>query len=245
MNTSFRPDVAALGRIVTVWAHPDDETYLAGGLMAMARCLGQPVTCITATPGDFAPTEAGRAAIAATRTAELAAALAELRVHDHVALGLRDGACAALPDEVGAGPIAAVLRDRRPDTVVTFGPDGFTGHPDHRAVSRWTSLAVARACPRARLLFAATTAAEVEASRDITDRFPVFEPGTPTVDAAEDIAVGLRLGGRWLDRKLAALAAHASQTTELARALGVARYRQWNAVEQFVDAPPPALQAAA
>jgi LmbE family N-acetylglucosaminyl deacetylase len=234
-----------LGTILGVWAHPDDESYLAGGLMAMARCLGQPVTCITATPGDFAPTEAERAVVAATRTAELAAALAELRVHDHVLLGLRDGACAEVPDEVGAGRIAAVLRSRRPDTVVTFGPDGFTGHPDHRAVSRWTTLAVARACPGARLLFAATTAAEVEAGRDISDRFPVFEPGTPTVAAADDIAVGLRLGGRWLDRKLDALAAHASQTAELTRALGVARFRRWNAVEQFVDAPPAAVRAAA
>jgi LmbE family N-acetylglucosaminyl deacetylase len=236
MTHHLRPDVAALGRIVTVWAHPDDETYLAGGLMAMARCLGQPVTCITATPGDFADDEAERARIAARRNDEHTTALAVLGVRDVVRLGLRDGECDAVPGAAAVDRIAAVLRRRRPDTVVTFGPDGFTGHPDHRAVSRWTVAAVRAACPDARLLFPAVTAARHAAGRDISDRFPVFEAGCPTVVADAEVAVSLQMGGRWLDRKVEALHAHASQTAGLVQALGPDRYRRWVSHEQFVDA---------
>jgi LmbE family N-acetylglucosaminyl deacetylase len=236
MKDHLRPDVAGLGRIATVWAHPDDESYLAGGLMAMARCLGQAVTCVTATPGDFADDEAERARIAAIRTGELHQALARLGVSDVVGLGLRDGACAAVPKEAAVGQIEAVLRARRPDTVVTFGPDGFTGHPDHRAVSRWTVAAVRRACPRARLLFPTVTADRVADGVDITDRFPVFEPGSPTVAEPAEVSLALRLSGRWLDKKVAALDAHASQTAGLVGELGPDRFRRWVAVEEFVDA---------
>ncbi len=44
--------VADLGSVMTVWAHPDDESYLAGGLMAAAAALGASVTCVTATLGE-------------------------------------------------------------------------------------------------------------------------------------------------------------------------------------------------
>ena len=70
----------------------------------------------------------------------------------------RHSACSASPSTTGwtiptaAAPtstprsrstrLAALLDDVRPDTVLTFGPDGFTGHPDHRTVSAWTDLAV-------------------------------------------------------------------------------------------------------
>jgi LmbE family N-acetylglucosaminyl deacetylase len=244
MNDRYRPDIAALGRITTVWAHPDDESYLAGGLMAMARCLGQPVTCVTATPGDLAPTEAERAHLGCVRRAELTAALARLGVHDTVVLGLPDGGCAAISDEVAVEQIAAVLRRSRPDTVVTFGADGVTGHPDHRAVSRWTMAAVAAAWPHARVLVPATTAAMVEADRDITERFPIFEPGLPAVADPAEVTIALRLGGCWLDRKVAALRAHASQTSALIGELGEPRFRRWVAVEQFVTALVPVRRAA-
>ena len=47
-----RDDVAALGTILGVWSHPDDEAYLSGGLMALARDNGQRVVCVTATRGE-------------------------------------------------------------------------------------------------------------------------------------------------------------------------------------------------
>ena len=46
-------DVAELGTILGIWAHPDDEAYLSGGLMALARDAGPRVVCVTATRGEL------------------------------------------------------------------------------------------------------------------------------------------------------------------------------------------------
>ena len=52
MDSTHRSPVAPLGTILSVWAHPDDETYLAGGVMAAARDRGQRVVCASATAGE-------------------------------------------------------------------------------------------------------------------------------------------------------------------------------------------------
>lgn len=219
--------VAALGTIVTVWAHPDDEAYVAGGLMAIARHLGSDVTCVTATDGDFAPTFAERRRIAGLRRGELELALDLLGVTDRVHLGLPDGGCDTIGDGTGAALVADVLDSRRPDTVITFGPDGLTGHPDHCAVSRWTSLAVRSACPGARVLCPTLTPEMADEDRDINDRFDVFAPGLPATHRTSELALDLTLHGAWLDLKIATLQAHASQTSALIGAIGATRYRRW------------------
>ncbi len=228
--------IAGLGRIVTVWAHPDDESYLVGGVMAIARWLGQPVTCITATHGDFAETEHARRLAGQTRRAELDTALDLLGVDDRVLLDLGDGRCQAADHRRVIDTLAAVIADRKPDTVITFGPDGWTGHADHRAVSCWTTAAAALAAPGARLLFATATPAIHAEEGDINDRFSVFDPGLPLLHDEQRLAVALRLDEPWLDRKLAALRAHASQTAPLIDAIGVDRYRRYVSTECFVDA---------
>ncbi len=227
--------VADLGTIVTVWAHPDDEAYVAGGLMAVARHLGQPVTCVTATDGDFARTEAERQRAAEVRRTELDRALGRLGVSDLVRFGLRDGGCQDVADDVGIALIADVLASRRPDTVVTFGPDGLTGHLDHCAVARWTAEAVRRTCPRARLLCPTATPDIVAADRDINDRFDVYAPGLPTTHRDDELWLDLTISGPWLDLKLAALQAHVSQTAGLIDAIGVERYRRWIAREPLIS----------
>lgn len=226
--------IAELGTIVTVWAHPDDETYVSGGLMSVARHLGQSVTCVTATDGDFAATEAERQRAAAVRRTELDLALDLLGVTDRVRFGLRDGACHEIADALGVALVAEVLDTRQPDTVVTFGPDGLTGHLDHRAVARWTAEAVRIVCPQARLLCPSMTPGMVSADRDINDRFGVYEPGLPTTHADEELLLDLIVEGPWLDVKLAALQAHASQTAGLIEAVGIERYRRWIAREPMM-----------
>ena len=70
------------------------------------------------------------------RRRELAASLAELGVHEHRILGYEDGTL----DTVDGTPMVAYhLAEIQPDVIVTFGPDGMTGHLDHRAVSAWTT----------------------------------------------------------------------------------------------------------
>jgi dephospho-CoA kinase len=108
------------GTIVMVFAHADDAAVLVPG--TLRRC---------AEGGVHVHVVCG----AGTWRAGLPAASV-------TSLGLTAG---ALSDGAGAGssPIARLLDDQRPSAVVTFGPDGGNGHPDHVAVHRWTRQAVA------------------------------------------------------------------------------------------------------
>jgi LmbE family N-acetylglucosaminyl deacetylase len=130
--------VAELGTVLGIWAHPDDEAYLSGGLMALARDGGSRVVCVTATRGEQGtpdPEAWPPRRLAAERTRELARCLAVLGVSEHRWLGYRDGECPAAPASEAVGELCEVIDEVAPDTVVTFGPDGITGHPDHQAVS--------------------------------------------------------------------------------------------------------------
>jgi LmbE family N-acetylglucosaminyl deacetylase len=234
-------DLTSLGTVLTVWAHPDDETYLAGGVLARLSDAGQRVVCVTATRGeaaDPAATAGERAALAALRTEELEAALAMLGVTEHHWLGYPDGRCAEL-DPIGpVSRLACLLSDVRPDTVLTFGPDGFTGHPDHQAVSAWTDLAVARSALSPRVLHAVKGEEVVDSELD--EEFGVFELGRPRVCRNDEMAVQLRLDGDVLDRKVAALLRQASQTEGLVAAVGRERFRAWVATETY--APPAQMR---
>src|SRR5690606_23651019 len=141
-------DIASLGTVVGVWAHPDDESYLAGGLMAALVDAGCRVVSLTATLGEQGIPGVPGAHAARRRRDELAAALEILGVRESHVLDIPDGACPDADEEVAVARIAALVAAVDPDTVLTFGPDGMTGHPDHRTVSRWAGRARAAAGPR-------------------------------------------------------------------------------------------------
>jgi LmbE family N-acetylglucosaminyl deacetylase len=132
--------VAQLGAILFVSAHPDDDMFTAGGIMAAATKNGQRVQCLAATRGD-AGTRPGwpQDMIAEIRTQEQNASMRILGVKEQVWLPYRD----SFLDEVDTAEAVEKLRQAvnafRPDSILTFGPDGLTGHPDHQAVSRWVS----------------------------------------------------------------------------------------------------------
>jgi LmbE family N-acetylglucosaminyl deacetylase len=204
--------VAQLGDLLTVWANPDDETYLAGGLMAAAIAAGASVTCVVATSGERGGPPDRQAELSWWREEELTDALSALGVRDLVLLRLPDGGCSALDPSGPVATIAGLIDDRAPDTVITFGPDGHTGHADHRAVSAWVTAALPpRSTP---------------------------QPGLPVTRPEADLAVLLHLNGGLLDTKIRALRAHASQTSALEAAIGPDTYRDWVATECFVDADP-------
>lgn len=222
-----------LGTVLTIWAHPDDETYLVGGLAALLTDAGHRFVCVTATRGEAGvssePSHLER--LAQVRTAELRAALAILGIEEHHWLDYPDGGCAGVDADEAADRIAAVIHDVAPDTVVTFGPDGFTGHPDHKAVSRWTDLALARTAAGPRLLHAVTRTRSVDTELD--ESFGVFELGRPRVCTDDELDLLLALEGTALDRKVAALLQQASQTAGLVEAVGLDRFRAWVATESF------------
>jgi LmbE family N-acetylglucosaminyl deacetylase len=141
-------------RLLAVLAHPDDESLGFGGTLAKYAAEGVDVCLLTATRGDAGrfrghrvgtSEHPGSEALGVIREGELRAAAATLGVRDVTLLDYRDGALdRAEPREVVAR-IAAHLRHVRPDVVVTFGPDGAYGHPDHVAISQATTAAIVAA----------------------------------------------------------------------------------------------------
>ena len=232
-------DVTALGTVLTVWAHPDDEAYLAGGLLAAVRDAGNRAVCVTATRGEAADPQADaaeRAALAAVRTRELEGALGILGVSEHHWLDLPDSGLADLDPAGQADRLAALVDEVRPDTVVTFGPDGFTGHTDHQAVGHWTALALERSTYGAGVrLWHAVTQKEL-VDQELVDRFGIYEVGEPRFCTDEELALRLPLEGAALDRKVDALLSQTSQTADLVAAIGRDRFAAWIATECF--APP-------
>ena len=153
-------DVLADRRLLLVHAHPDDESSQSAATMARYVAEGAQVTLVTCTLGElgeilvpdwahFTPGELG-----GHRQGEIAVALAEIGVTDHVDLGgagryhdsgmARDekGAVVApddMPDNAfwradlleAANHLVEVIRSRRPQVLVTYDPFGNYGHPDH------------------------------------------------------------------------------------------------------------------
>jgi LmbE family N-acetylglucosaminyl deacetylase len=232
-------DVLELGTILGIWAHPDDEAYLSGGVMALARDNGQRVVCVTATRGELGtpdPTLWPPDRLAAERTRELARCLDVLGVREHHWLGYRDGECARASASNAVEQLCTVIDLVRPDTVLTFGPDGLTMHPDHRTVSAWTDTAFDRAAtPAARLLHATLCERRAPRWSALTDSLGIYPPGYPVLTPADELAVDLVLDSGVADRKARALAAQETQTAGLIATLGFDCYTAWVGDESFVE----------
>jgi LmbE family N-acetylglucosaminyl deacetylase len=238
--TTSASAVAELGTVLGVWAHPDDEAYLSGGLMAIARDNGQRVVCVTATRGELGtpdPLAWPPDRLAAERTRELARCLDILGVSEHHWLGYRDGGCADVDVAEPVGRLCELIDRIRPDTVLTFGPDGITGHPDHQTISAWTGAAFDRAAPRgARLLHAAIAERRDSRWGALTESLSIYPPGLPIAIPEDRLAVDLVLAPDVAVRKAAALAAQATQTAGLIATLGLEIYTAWVGEESFLEA---------
>jgi LmbE family N-acetylglucosaminyl deacetylase len=230
-----------LGTVLGVWAHPDDEAFLSAGLMGRVIDRGGHVACATATRGEAGtpdPVAWPPERLGQRRTTELRASLAAIGVTEHRFLDLEDGTLAEVPAADGVARITAVLDAVRPDTVVTFGPEGMTGHPDHIAVSCWATIAAQRSDRAIRVLYATTTIDFARRWGSVNRDLEVFGDGLPLATAAEEIAVEVALEGAELDRKLVALAAQSSQMGPVLRRLGEDVLRDWWSTETFALAPP-------
>ena len=138
--------IGDLGTILSIWAHPDDETYLSGAVMAAAAANGQRVVLVHATRGEQGtddPQLAG-ARLGALRTVEMARARAALGVSEQWFFDFPDGGCADVPLDDALRKLMPIVASVQPDTILTFGPDGITGHPDHCTVSDWATHAWTR-----------------------------------------------------------------------------------------------------
>ncbi len=137
-------------KLLCILAHPDDESLGTGGILARYAAEGVETYLITATRGQRgwfgAPDDnPGLKALGKIRQGELYAAASILRIQETVLLNYVDGEL----DQADAGEavdtIAQHIRRMRPQVVVTFDPFGAYGHPDHIAISQFTTAAIVAA----------------------------------------------------------------------------------------------------
>jgi LmbE family N-acetylglucosaminyl deacetylase len=148
-----------MATLLLVHAHPDDESVATGGVMLRAHRDGHRVVLVTATRGEEGEIHnmdeaATRPRLAEVRTEELRRSDEILGVDRQVFLGYRDSGMAGTPSNdhpdsfhmaplhEAADRLATVLREERPDVVVTYTPDGTYGHPDHIKAHHTTIAAV-------------------------------------------------------------------------------------------------------
>ncbi len=227
-----------LGTLLGVWAHPDDDIYLTSGLMATAVDAGSRVVDVTATRGEGGSMDEERwppEQMGEIRTSELLASLAILGVADHRFLdGPVDLDMDANLDEAGAAQVHAIVGEVQPDTVLTFGPDGMTGHQGHKDVCRWATEAFDAAAPTGARLYYATYPPEFhEEWLERLAPFNIFRPGTPPMTPRAEIDIDFVLPPDVLERKLAAIKAHESQIEALLHVFGDEGFRMFMAAEFF------------
>jgi LmbE family N-acetylglucosaminyl deacetylase len=236
--TVYRPDERT-GGVAAVLAHPDDESFGCAGALALAHDAGRAVRLLVATRGEAGtPDSMPDDDFGGRREDELRCAAGKIGFDEVTLLegypdgGLADAQLSDLVDD-----ISMWLSDRRPDTVITFGAHGVTGHPDHVVIgsaTRWAieKLAESGIAPHAVYVIA-----------------PVFGPGQRRYNLSpEEGAATHRLDISGVaDRRIAALECHASQpdarqeAAELRAALerdGVI-YEGYTRVRPPVPAPHP------
>jgi len=136
-------------RLLAVFAHPDDESFGVGGTLARYAAEGVDVHLVCATHGEEGsvgdPPLCRQEELGALREGELRAACSVLGVRTLRFLGCVDGRLDACPRSAVVGEVVAAIRELRPQVVITFGPDGISGHPDHVAIGRAATEAVVAA----------------------------------------------------------------------------------------------------
>lgn len=178
MSDDYRAQIASLGSILGVWAHPDDETIGCGGILASAVQNGQAVACVTASRGELGIQDTTRwpaEQLAAIRTEEMKAGLELLGITQHSWLDYPDGACETEDEAEAVDRIVQLIEYYKPDTIITFPPDGLTGHPDHRIVSSWAQKAAEQSAVNPTVYFAVVTQEMYNTSlKTLDQQFNIF-----------------------------------------------------------------------
>ena len=234
--------MAADSRLMLVHAHPDDESIGTGATMAKYAAQGTGVTLVTCTLGEFGeiiPPDLAHLAwdqenrLGQHRIGELAAACAALGVTDHRFLGgpgrwhdsgmmgtgsneLDECFWMANVDEA-ASALLEIIREVRPQVLVTYDANGFYGHPDHIQAHRVTVRAFELADGLVRKLYATAVPQSVLAQAiklmgdDGTDFLAVESVDDLPFGVPDDQVTTEIDAAAYLDAKLAAMRAHASQ----------------------------------
>lgn len=205
--------------LLFIFAHPDDESFSVAGTASRYADEGVRLTLLTATRGDKGkcgdPPVCRPEELARVREAELRDAARVIGIRDVRVLDYRDRELASAPAEEVRAELVRVIRETRPQVVITFDPQGVNLHPDHVAISRFAADAVAAAAdPR----WYPEGAKAHEVGRVLwTTPCPFFELARleePGREPGVDYLIDTR---RWWHRKAEALRAHRSQHIEIDR----------------------------
>jgi LmbE family N-acetylglucosaminyl deacetylase len=222
---------------MVVVAHPGDEAFGFGGAIATAAAEGAYVVVVCATRGWFDTRLAGKPPapggknrdvklgaviwrnLDTVREDELRRSVAVLGVRVVRILDYAEGDLDGVDFDQLVGRIVEPIRMHRPDVILTFGPDGVTGDPDHQVLSRAVGVAFERAAmPLAyednmdedQVAWRAAKLYQLVAPRStlqmLGDRAPTDGYGSPI-----EPTVSLELGDL-VGLKLAAISRHVSQT---------------------------------
>ncbi len=135
--------------VLAVFAHPDDESLVAGGTLARFAAEGAQVALICATRGEWGPISddalADYESLGQVREHELRAACEVLGINWLRFLDLEDACVSAVigteEEAIVLEKIVRAIRELRPHTIITFGPDGLYGHEDHIAIGQLATTA--------------------------------------------------------------------------------------------------------
>jgi len=206
--------------LLAVFAHPDDETFRCGGTLALLAARGVRVCLVTATRGEAGsvgdPPLCPAEELAPRREQELHCACCALGIELPRFLGCPDGRLAETdPDEVAERVVRAV-RELRPQVILTFGPDGLSGHPDHVAIGRLAAEAFLRAGDPAAhpehlehglAPHAPSELYQIAVPRSLAERLGMRQVRAV---ADEEIALSVDVTPVW-EAKMAAIRCHATQ----------------------------------
>ena len=202
---------------VFIYAHPDDETFGAAGTICLLRSKGWRVVLACATLGEQGkcgdPALCSREELGAVRARELREAAGVLDISSIHLLGYQDKALADVPRDEIRRKLVGILRAETPERVFTFDPNGFNAHPDHVAISRFASDAVAAAAD-------ARWYPELGPAHVVPEMFwtTVVEPWEEHADLKNAASVDVVLDvSAWAGRKEAALRAHRTQHLSIDR----------------------------
>jgi LmbE family N-acetylglucosaminyl deacetylase len=216
--------------LLAVFAHPDDETFRPGGTLALLARHGVGVHVLTATRGQAGsrgdPPRCTQEELPAVRERELRCACAALDVEPPRLLDYQDGHLAEVSPEEITEHILAALAEIDPQVVLTFGPDGLSGHADHIAIGRCAALAYAR-CEDVAAIYALAVPRSLAEQAEMRQVHSVPD---------EQITLAVDVASAW-PAKQAAMACHMTQrsSTPLMGA-PEARQRQFFGHEFFVCA---------
>ena len=132
-------------KLLGIFAHPDDESYMAGGTIAKYVKAGWHASLVCATRGEKGTrgeyASADEVKFGEIRQKELEAAAEALGVRSTTFLDYKDGGLSTMPPGEIEEKITRILMENAPDVVVTFEPAGITNHPDHIKLTLATTFA--------------------------------------------------------------------------------------------------------